>query len=299
MENLLILVHGTRHVNRNYADSHFIVPENFNIITFVKPDETITDKTIKLLVTEFSNKSRDYFSKMNNIINEKNLEIRIREIRELEKELVINYLNDEIDKDLSLKKPLVRDEYDETQFDKFLTKMNLYQINSDHINSITSLKNQLVYQLDRIKNFFKLEIRVYTAGSQAPMMSLDIKENKDGTEIDYTGTFRGIYNFNTIDYDTINYPDFNTNPTRQVQTNTIFKLKNNNDLTNEFTDPYNIFHQLKNNNINSGNLFILSCSIYDKDGQDISKNKMKLFRQESLRRQGRANKKYKIIYHIY
>ena len=298
MENYLLLTHGTRIVNKSYTDSHFTVPEKYNIITFVRPDEIISYKTVKLLVTEFSNSSRDYFLRMNNIIYETNLENRVIQIRDFEKRIIINYLNHEIEKDPSLKQPIFIDKNNESQFEKFLFRMNLYQIDSDKINNLSTLKSQLLKQLDRIKNFFKLEIRIYTQGSQAPMMSLDIKENEDGTEDEYTGTFRGIYNFNTIDYDSINYENYTENPSRPVQTNTIFKLKNYNDLNDNFNDEYNIFNQLKNNNINGGNLYIISCASYDMDEGPLTKKSMKLFRKESLKRQGRIKRKYAINYNI-
>lgn len=298
MDNFLILTHGTRIVNQSYSDSHFTVPENFNIITFVKPNEVISYKTVKLLVTEFSNSSRDYFSQMNSIINETNLKNRVIQIREFEKRIIINYLFDEIEKDDSLKQPITFDENGISQFEKYLFRMNLYEINSEQIKDLPTLRSQLLYQLDRIKNFFRLEIRIYTQGTQAPMMNLDIKENDDGTDYEYTGTFRGIYNFNTIDYESIEYENYIENQLRPVQTNTIFKLQNYNDLSDNFEDKYNIFYQLKNNNINGGNLFLISCSIYDMDAVPLTKKSMKLFRQESLRRQGRIKRKYAINYNI-
>ena len=135
MNNLLLVLHGSRIINRDYDSSHFIVPENFNIITFVKPNEIIYERTIKLLVTEFSNKSRNYFQKMNEILIESNLENRVKKIKNLEKEIIVNYLNDEIEKNKSLNEPLTIDEYGNNQFENFLFSMNLYQVNSNSINS--------------------------------------------------------------------------------------------------------------------------------------------------------------------
>ena len=171
----VIIAHGSRYINTNYDDSHFEVPENFNIITITQPDETIYDDTIKIFINEI-NKEK-YIEEINLLIDEEDIKLRASMARKLEKEILLNYLYEEIDKDPLLKLPLNEED---NQFENFLDNHKLYQINFDQIKDIKSLKAQLKYQLDKVKNQYKFEIRIYPSNSQATIMSLKMGEDENG-----------------------------------------------------------------------------------------------------------------------
>lgn len=294
MNKYILITHGKRLINSDYFDSHFQVPENFNIVTFSQPGNTIYSKTIKMIVDEINNDSDNFNLKIDDIINEKNLNIRIKKILKFEKEIIINYIQNKINEnEFLLNDQLIIEEdlFGEStnQFQRFMID-NYFPINYSKINSLETMKKAILNQIDSIKNYFNFQIRIYPSTSQAPNMALDIYETDYGeNEENYTGTYRGIYNFNNINYQMLEKQDIND----IVQTNTVFKLKNVNDLSDNFDDEYNLFNQLTNNKINQGTLLLLSCGTYDFNDD----NKVpSLIKRMSLKNQGRIKRKYFINY---
>ena len=283
MENYLIISHGSRHINLNYDDSHFKVPDGFNIITITQPNETLWDKTIKIFITEITNLCRTqyYQDKINSIIEEKNLQNRAKECINLENEIIINYIKDKIVQDTSLLNPLSIDDENLNQFERFLFNIGIGQITMDRIINIETLESELLRQLDAVKNELVFQIRVYTSQSSAPIMSIDIDDAN-------TLLYQGIYNLDSIRYDKLLKGE-------NVNTS-IFNFKDTNKLDDKYTNIDNVFTQLKNNGIPGGNLFIISCAKYDIENKKNLKSRIKLIRKTSRDNQGRGERKYFIYY---
>jgi hypothetical protein len=282
-KNYIIISHGTRFINSNYDDSHFQVPDGFNIITITQPNQTLWPKTIKIFITEMTHPLRKqyYQNKLNNIIEERNLPKRAKKCRRLEREIIINYIEDKIKQDKTLYKPLKVDKENKNQFERFLSDIGINQPYTDRIVDIQTLRSELLRQLDTVKNDLVFQIRIYTRQSPAPIMAVDIDDTN--TEI-----YQGIYELNSLNYDML--------IKESTENSSMFNFKNTNDLNDEYSDEYNVFSQLKQNGIDNGNLFIISCGTYDIEDKENLKSRIKLIRQQSLRNQGRIKRKYFIHY---
>ena len=283
IKNYIIISHGARYINSNYDDSHFQVPDGFNIITITQPDKFLWSKTIKIFINEITHPIRKqyYQIKLNNIIDEKNLPKRAKKCKRLEREIIINYIEDEIKQDETLYKPLQVDEENFNQFERFLSNIGINQLNTDRIVDIQTLKSELLRQLDRVKNDLVFQIRVYTKQSPAPIMAIDFDDT-------ITELYQGIYELNSLKYDML--------IKESTENSSMFNFKDTNDLNDEYLDEYNIFNQLNQNGIDNGNLFIISCAKYDVEENENSESRIKLIRQQSLRNQGRIKRKYFIHY---
>ena len=253
MSNYLLVSHGRRiNVDDNFEKSHFIVPDDFNIITFHEPGKKLYNKLGFII----QNQLPDYADK---IISKSNSKDRQRELSKIENEMISNYISDEL-KNISIKEDKEEDifyfdsedESEDENYSKYNTHFDMYGLSLD--KKITDLSEAIEILNDenigKIKKDLHFQIRIYNKGSYAPLM-----------DITFGG---GNNNFNGI-FEVGNLPEFlfdknsDSNFDMKILDYSIIKTFNTNKAYKLEDD---IIETLKSNHI-FGNIFLFTCGTYD------------------------------------
>ncbi len=290
MSDYLLVSHGLRiNIDNDFDKSHFIVPENFNLITFHTPGEKLFNK-LGFIIQEYL---PTYYKNITDTFI-----LHIKERREklnlIENQMIIEYIYKKLE--------YVNNEEDSREESNIygLEPINKLEVivfdyifdNTEDVNNLTQSKKLINDNIDKIKKNLNFQIRVYPNKSQAPKMDFQFEGG--------TGGFMGLFNINSLPENLFNMDkhiaehDEKGIPQKvellDLSINKSFKLS-------DFYTEEDILKILQDNN-QTGNLFIFSCGSYNKELPKIIRQKsseLQGFKYKYLKYKGKYIKLKKYI----